>query len=74
MNWRRNNWLTADKKPVENKDLIEPILQRIDQRKLSRANTKFEWVKGHAGDEGNTRADELAREGAEKGDHMDVDT
>jgi ribonuclease HI len=68
--WRANGWLNAAKKPVENKDLIEKILNLIDQRRnmsheYSRINkVEFVWVKGHATDEGNNAADELAVAGA----------
>lgn len=66
--------MNRDKKPVENRDLIEPILQRIDERKLMRADTKFEWIKGHADDAGNVAADSLAVNGAREGAFMEVDT
>ncbi|KAL9081573.1 MAG: hypothetical protein Q9159_007237 [Coniocarpon cinnabarinum] len=74
VNWRKNNWMTKDHRPVENKDLIEPILQRIEERRLLRADTRFEWVKGHANDEGNVAADHLAVNGAREGAFMDPDT
>ena len=35
-NWRKNDWKNASKKPVENKDLIEAILNRIEERNLDR--------------------------------------
>ena len=66
--------MTKDKKPVENKDLIETILQKIEERKLARANTKFEWVKGHADDAGNVAADHLAVNGAREGAFMGGDS
>jgi ribonuclease HI len=57
-NWQRNGWLTADRKPVKNADLW---------RRLSDATQAHEvewvWVKGHAGDAGNERADALANRG-----------
>ena len=56
--WKRNGWRTADKKPVKNVDLW----QRLDAA-TERHNVEWHWVKGHAGDEMNERADELAREG-----------
>ena len=56
--WKANNWKTASKKPVKNKDLW----QRIDTL-VQAHNVEFVWVKGHAGDPGNERADELARQG-----------
>ena len=62
--WRRNGWLTATKKPVENKDLIEAILNKIDERFRLKAKTEFEWIKGHADDPGNVAADQLAVNGA----------
>lgn len=63
-NWKRNGWRTASKKPVKNKDLwIE-----LDQLAAHRTVEWF-WVKGHAGDPGNERADELARQGLQEYGH-----
>jgi len=56
--WKRNGWRTAAKKPVKNADLW----QRLDEAQ-ARHNVTWEWIKGHAGHEGNERADELARAG-----------
>ncbi|MCX5497451.1 ribonuclease HI [Kaistia dalseonensis] len=56
--WKKNGWKTADKKPVKNIDLW----QRLDEA-LKRHKVNWHWVKGHAGNEANERADELAREG-----------
>ncbi len=56
--WKRNGWKTADKKPVKNVDLW----QRLDAA-LARHEVSWHWVKGHAGHDGNERADELARLG-----------
>jgi ribonuclease HI len=56
--WKRNGWKTADKKPVKNIDLW----QRLDTA-LQRHNVTWHWVKGHAGNEANERADQLARDG-----------
>ncbi|KAJ5221097.1 Ribosomal protein L9/RNase H1 N-terminal [Penicillium citrinum] len=66
-NWQRNNWLTKDGKPVENKDLVESILVNIEERKQLKVKTLFEWVKGHAKDPGNEAADRLAVNGAQRG-------
>ncbi|MEM7199055.1 MAG: ribonuclease HI [Planctomycetota bacterium] len=56
--WKTNGWRTSQKKPVKNAELW---------RELDEARTPHEvewiWVKGHAGHEGNERADELARRG-----------
>lgn len=56
--WKVKGWKTASKKPVKNVDLW----QRIDAA-VQAHDVTFHWVKGHAGHEGNERADELARRG-----------
>ena len=56
--WKRNGWLTAEKKPVKNADLW----QRLEAA-ASRHRVSWEWVKGHAGHPENERADALARAG-----------
>ncbi len=56
--WKRNGWKTADKKPVKNVELW----QRLDEA-AARHDVTWHWVKGHAGDVMNERADELARKG-----------
>jgi ribonuclease HI len=56
--WKRNGWKTSDKKPVKNEDLW----QRLDAA-IAQHNVEWRWVKGHAGNELNERADELARAG-----------
>ncbi|MEM6556744.1 MAG: ribonuclease HI [Pseudomonadota bacterium] len=58
--WKKNGWKTAAKKPVKNKDLWQAL-----EKACARHEIKWVWVKGHAGDEGNEKADELARRGAE---------
>ncbi len=57
-NWKRNGWKTADKKPVKNEDLW----RRLDEA-AKRHEIEWFWVKGHAGDPMNERADALARKG-----------
>jgi ribonuclease HI len=56
--WKKNGWKTSDKKPVKNAELW----QRLDAA-LGTHQVSWHWVKGHAGHDGNERADELAREG-----------
>jgi ribonuclease HI len=56
--WKRRGWKTADKKPVKNVDLW----QRLDALAAAH-DVRWRWVKGHAGDPGNERADELANRG-----------
>jgi ribonuclease HI len=59
--WVLNNWKTAGKKNVENRDLWERLIALIQQFKI-----KFHKVEGHAGVELNERADELAQLGMKK--------
>ena len=56
--WKARGWRTADKKPVKNVDLW----QRLDAA-VAANDVTFRWVKGHAGHDGNARADALARAG-----------
>ncbi|KAJ1712215.1 ribonuclease H [Aspergillus flavus] len=65
--WQRNKWLTSDNKPVENKDLVESIRVKIEERDELKVKTLFEWVKGHNSDPGNEAADRLAVNGAQRG-------
>ncbi len=56
--WKARGWRTADKKPVKNLDLwlaLEPLLALHE--------IEWRWVKGHSGNPGNERADELANLG-----------
>ncbi|RJE22519.1 ribonuclease H [Aspergillus sclerotialis] len=68
ISWRRNNWMTSSKKPVENRDLVESILDKIEERESLKVKTLFEWVKGHNMDTGNEEADRLAVNGAHIGE------
>ncbi|MDR2323844.1 MAG: ribonuclease HI [Acidovorax sp.] len=61
--WKAKGWRTASKDPVKNAEqwqqldaLVSGAGHRIDWR----------WVKGHAGDPGNERADALANKGVDK--------
>lgn len=60
-NWKRNNWRTADKKPVKNQDLWMALDTATQNIKIH-----WHWVRGHAGEELNERCDELARTAAEQ--------
>lgn len=55
-NWKKNNWKTASKEPVKNKEIWEEIYNLTQIHKV-----KFIKVKGHADNEFNNRCDELAR-------------
>src|SRR5215468_10313703 len=59
--WQRNGWKTAAKKPVKNEDLWRRLVEAMRPHDVS-----WVWVKGHAGDPGNERADALARRGIEE--------
>ncbi|MBQ0219109.1 ribonuclease HI [Alcaligenes faecalis] len=58
--WKARGWRTADKKPVKNADLWQELEQQAAKHELT-----WLWVRGHAGDPGNERADQLANEGVE---------
>ena len=59
-NWKKNNWRTASKKPVANKDLWIEISELSSVMAVN-----WHWVKGHDGDPGNERADYLANRGVD---------
>ncbi len=56
--WKKNGWRTAAKKPVKNIELWQAL-----DKECARMNVEWRWVKGHAGDPGNERADALANLG-----------
>lgn len=58
--WKKNGWKTSARKPVKNVDLW----QRLDALR-EKHEVRWHWVKGHAGNEANERADQLARDGME---------
>ncbi len=59
--WKAKGWRTSSKQPVKNVDLW----MRLDE--LSSAHqVSWRWVKGHAGDPGNERADRLANQGVDQ--------
>ena len=57
---KKNDWKTANKKPVKNKELWVELDQLVQKHNIS-----WNWVKGHSGNPGNERADELANFGIE---------
>ena len=57
--WKAKGWKTASKKPVKNQDLWKALDSATQRHK----EVRWHWVKGHAGDPGNERADGLARAG-----------
>jgi ribonuclease HI len=56
--WKRNGWMTAAKQPVKNADLWRRL-----EAAMERHEVDWRWVKGHAGNAGNERADALANRG-----------
>ncbi len=59
--WKRNGWKTAAKQPVKNVDLWQQLDALATQHSI-----EWLWVRGHNGDPGNERADQLANEGVLK--------
>ena len=59
-NWMRRGWKTAGNKPVKNADLWQRLHQLAGLH-----DVQWRWVRGHAGVDGNERADELANRGVE---------
>lgn len=59
--WKAKNWRTANKKPVKNHDLWQALDGLAIQHEI-----EWCWVKGHAGNEGNERADMLANAGVDE--------
>lgn len=59
--WKSNNWKTASRKPVKNQELWMELEKQSNRHQLT-----LHWVKGHSGDEGNEKADELANEAIEQ--------
>ena len=55
-NWKKNGWKTENKQDVKNKDLWDELDQLNSEK-----NVQWNWVKGHANNQYNNMADELAR-------------
>ncbi|MDO9457828.1 ribonuclease HI [Nocardioides sp.] len=56
--WQKNGWRTSAKQPVKNVDLWQRLVAASAEH-----DVEWHWVKGHAGIEGNERADRLASRG-----------
>ncbi|MDH7486252.1 MAG: ribonuclease HI [Anaerolineae bacterium] len=59
--WRRDGWRSAGRRPVKNRDLWRALLATLELH-----DVQWHWVKGHADDPGNVRADLLARSAIEE--------
>ena len=57
VNWKRNGWKTATKKPVKNEDLWKQLDNLVEQHDVT-----WEWVKGHSGHVENEQVDQLAND------------
>lgn len=55
--WKKNNWRTADKKTVKNRDLWVSLDELSQQHQIN-----WHWVRGHCGDVDNEHADQLANQ------------
>ena len=60
-NWLKNDWKTASKQPVKNKELWVSLLALTKERKVT-----WQWVRGHSGSVENERCDRLARSQIDK--------
>lgn len=60
-NWQKNNWRTAGRTAVKNKDLWQELLEETQNHAI-----KWEWVKAHNNHPQNERADQLAKMGVEE--------
>jgi ribonuclease HI len=58
--WKKNGWKTSDRKAVKNADLWRELEALADRHTI-----RWHWVRGHADDPGNLRADALANRGVE---------
>jgi ribonuclease HI len=58
-NWKKRGWMTAEKKPVINRDLWEAL-----DGEVARHEVKWVWTRGHSSHDDNNRADELANAAA----------
>ena len=60
-NWKKRSWKTTSKKPVKNKDLWQAL-----DKATQRHDIDWRWVKGHNGNPGNEKADDLANQGIDE--------
>ena len=61
LNWKKRNWQTAARKPVKNVDLWQLLDTQVERHEVD-----WVWVKGHAGNQGNEAADQLANRGIDE--------
>jgi ribonuclease HI len=68
LNWKRKNWMRTAKDKAKNSDLWEQMLELEQLHEV-----QWKWVKGHAGDPMNERADRLAVEARDEAESHQVD-
>lgn len=59
-NWKARGWKTASKQPVKNVELWQALDAEVNKHQVH-----WHWIKGHTGNPGNEKADELANRGVE---------
>ena len=59
--WKKKNWRSSTGTPVKNVELWQRLDNAAEPHKI-----EWRWVKGHSGDPGNERADQLANRGCEE--------
>ena len=60
-NWKKRNWRTASKKPVQNVDLWQELDDLVTTHEI-----EWHWIKGHSGHRENEMADQLANQGIDE--------
>ena len=55
LGWRKNGWKRSDKKPAQNPDLWETLLDLTEQHELH-----YHWIMGHSDNPMHDRCDKLA--------------
>jgi ribonuclease HI len=58
--WKKKGWKTSTGKPVLNQDLWQ-LLDQLNHQAIAKAGLQWKYVRGHSGDVGNDRCDEIAR-------------
>ena len=67
-NWKKNGWLTTNKKPVVNQDMWQELDKLVSERNLN-----FKWVRGHNGNSFNEWCDRLAFAAAQKSQRLGIE-
>lgn len=67
-NWKKNDWFTTNRTPVQNKDMWLELDELLQERNIS-----FKWIRGHNGNTFNEWCDRLARAAAEKSQRLGID-